>query len=196
MRTQRVAFPNRWGDQLSGASLATQRISVQGHPAKHVCILRARVEVVPCPIALFLARRCALRNSRHYHKHLAQIVICLNMLFRPRQHLVIVREAPFTVLTIAPDGSWGVATNIFIGKAITDAMADCKSMSGPKVGCGYMSKGVHAGWVLGVRCGSENILSANKILANAELSAFNMENELRQRWEEDAALRPCRHCAS
>ena len=97
----------------------------------------------------------------------------------PTSHLVIVREAPFTVLTIAPDGSWGVATNIFIGKAITDAMADCKSMSGPKVGCGYMSNGIQAGWVLGVRCGSENILSANKILANAELSAFNMENALR-----------------
>ena len=93
---------------------------------------------------------------------------------------VVLREAPYTVLTMAPDGSWGVATSIFIREAITGAMTDCMLMSGRKLGCGYISKAGRGDWVLGVRCGSENILAASKILANAELAAFNRETELRQ----------------
>ena len=93
---------------------------------------------------------------------------------------MILREAPHTVLTMAPDGSWGSATSIFIRQAITDAIANCVAMSGPKLGCGYMSKTVQGGWLLGVRCGSENILAVSKLLANAELAAFNRETELRQ----------------
>ena len=91
-----------------------------------------------------------------------------------------VPEDPFTVLTMAPDGSWGVATSIFIGEAISGAMAECKAMSGPKLGCGALSKTGRAAWVLGVRCGRENILVADKLLANAELAALNRETELRQ----------------
>jgi hypothetical protein len=90
-----------------------------------------------------------------------------------------VPEDPFTVLTMAADGSWGVATSIFIGEAISGAMAECKAMSGPKLGCGALSKTGRAAWVLGVRCGRENILVADKILANAELAALNRETELR-----------------
>jgi hypothetical protein len=92
----------------------------------------------------------------------------------------MVREAPYTVLTMAPDGSWGVATSIHIGEAITGAMTKCMSMSGGKLGCGYISKATRGSWVLAVRCGSENILSADKILANAELATFNREIELRK----------------
>ena len=91
-----------------------------------------------------------------------------------------VPEDPFTVLTMAPDGSWGVATSIFIGEAISGAMAECKAMTGPKLGCGALSKTGRAAWVLGVRCGRENILVADKLLANAELAALNRETELRQ----------------
>ena len=90
-----------------------------------------------------------------------------------------VPEDPFTVLTMAPDGSWGVATSIFIGEAISGAMAECKAMTGPKLGRGALSKTGRAAWVLGVRCGRENILVADKILANAELAALNRETELR-----------------
>ena len=93
---------------------------------------------------------------------------------------VVFREAPYTVLTMAPDGSWGVATRTFIHQAITEAMTNCVAMSGPKLGCGYTSKTIQGGWMLGVRCGSENILAANKSLANAELAAFNRETVLRQ----------------
>jgi hypothetical protein len=92
----------------------------------------------------------------------------------------VMREAPFTVLTIAPNGSWGSATSIFLRQAITEAMANCVAMSGSKLGCGYTSKTIQGGWMLGVRCGSENILAASKVLANAELAAFNRETELRQ----------------
>ena len=39
---------------------------------------------------------------------------------------VVFREAPYTVLTMAPDGSWGVATSIFIRQAITEAMSELR----------------------------------------------------------------------
>jgi hypothetical protein len=96
--------------------------------------------------------------------------------------------APFTVLTMAPNGSWGSATSISIRQAITEAMANCVAMSGPKLGCGYTSKTIQGGWMLAVRCGSENILAASKILANAELAAFNKETELRH---DGRKMQPC-----
>ena len=93
--------------------------------------------------------------------------------------VVAVPEDPWTTLTMAPDGSWGVMTSISVGEAISGAIAACKSMSGPKIGCGSKFKTTGAKWVLGVRCGSENILVATENLADAELAAMNRESELR-----------------
>jgi hypothetical protein len=102
---------------------------------------------------------------------------------------VTISQEPYSVLTMAPDGSWGVATSIFIGEAITRAMANCRWMSGPKLGCGYTWKAIQAGWVLGFRCGSDNILVADKIFANAELAALNRGIERRQVYARNMA--PC-----
>ena len=61
--------------------------------------------------------------------------------------VVTVLEDPWTSLTMAPDGSWGVMTSISVGEAISGAIASCKLMSGPKIGCGYKFKTTRAKWV-------------------------------------------------
>jgi hypothetical protein len=85
----------------------------------------------------------------------------------------------FTVLTMAPDGGWGAATENFINKAIVGAIRSCKTMSGAEHGCGAYFTSIRAGWSLGIRCGRENIIVARKDLADAERSANRREIDLR-----------------
>jgi len=88
-------------------------------------------------------------------------------------------ELDWTVLTMAPDGSWGAATEPESGRAIARAIANCKKMYQKEIGCGASSTLVKAGWSLAVRCGGENIIVAEKTLAEAERAAARRENELR-----------------
>ena len=85
----------------------------------------------------------------------------------------------FTVLTMAPDGSWGVATETFINRAIARAIDNCKAMSGTELGCGAYFTSIRAGWSLGICCGRENIVVGEKFLADAERRALRREAELR-----------------
>ncbi|MGP0094194.1 MAG: hypothetical protein ACLPKB_30250 [Xanthobacteraceae bacterium] len=85
----------------------------------------------------------------------------------------------WTVLTMAPDGSWGVATEMDSGRAIARAIANCKKMYKKEIGCGASLTTISAGWSLAIRCGSENIIVAEKNLADAEKAALQRENALR-----------------
>jgi hypothetical protein len=86
----------------------------------------------------------------------------------------------FTVLTMAPDGSWGAATEPHINRAIAGAIASCKAMSRAQLGCGAYFTSIRAGWSLGIRCGREIIIVAEKILADAESRAIRRETKLRE----------------
>ena len=96
----------------------------------------------------------------------------------------------WTVLTMAPDGSWGAATDFFISRAIADAIAMCRRTSGQQLGCGAAFRSIRAGWSLGIRCGQENILVADHDLEDAERTA--RERELKLRYVYAAELGPCR----
>ena len=85
-----------------------------------------------------------------------------------------------TVLTMAPDGSWGVATSYSVNLAIASAIRDCKMMSNVDIGCGAYFTSIRAGWSLGIRCGRENIVVAASDMVEAERAAANRERELRQ----------------
>jgi hypothetical protein len=95
----------------------------------------------------------------------------------------------FTVLTMAPDGSWGTATETFINQAIAGAIRNCRAMSGAELGCGAYFSSIRAGWSLGFRCGNENIVVAEKTLADAERRAIRREAELREHYVRD--MPPC-----
>jgi hypothetical protein len=94
-------------------------------------------------------------------------------------------EPDWTVLTMAPDGSWGVATEVDSGRAIARAIANCKKMSKKEIGCGASLAATRAGWSLAIRCGRENIIIAEKTLADAEKAAHRRENELRASYVPD-----------
>jgi hypothetical protein len=83
-----------------------------------------------------------------------------------------------TVLTMSPDGAWGTATDSHVNRAIHLAIKACKEMSGKQLGCGARLTTVRGGWSLGIRCGDENILAADRDLAEAELAARMREADL------------------
>jgi hypothetical protein len=95
----------------------------------------------------------------------------------------------FTVLTMAPDGSWGTATDPRINRAIFLAISNCKAMSEAELGCGAYLTTVRGGWSLGIRCGGENIIVADRHLAEAEQRAHWREADLRERYVRD--MPPC-----
>jgi hypothetical protein len=95
----------------------------------------------------------------------------------------------FTVLTMAPDGAWGTATDPRINRAIHLAIKNCRAMSGMELGCGAYLTTVRGGWSLGIRCGRENIIVADRDLAEAERRAITREAELRGLYVQD--MPPC-----
>lgn len=88
----------------------------------------------------------------------------------------------FTALTMAPDGAWGTATDPRVNRAIHLAIVNCKIMSGAELGCGAYLTTVRGGWSLGIRCGRENIIVADRNLIDAERRAHRRESELRERY--------------
>ena len=99
-----------------------------------------------------------------------------------------------TVLTMAPDGSWGVATDMSTSSAIAKAIANCRKMSQAHLGCGAYFTAIRDGWSLGLRCGGENIIVAANALAEAERAALNREIDLKERYVPD--MPPCRRVLS
>jgi hypothetical protein len=116
-------------------------------------------------------------------RHLATIACALTLGLGATgarsQTPITLSQDGWTVLTMAPDGSWGAATHPFINRAIADAIRMCRGMSGRELGCGAVLTSVQAGWSLGIRCGEENILAADRDLENAEKIARERELELR-----------------
>ena len=105
------------------------------------------------------------------------------------------RALPFasddwTVLTMAPDGSWGAATSYPIDQAIAAAIANCRIAYQREIGCGAIFTSIQLGWSLGIRCGDRNIVVAEKTLAGAEQAALRREMELRQLYAPE--MPPCR----
>jgi hypothetical protein len=87
-----------------------------------------------------------------------------------------------TVVAIAPDGTWGTATDRLTNRAVANAIEKCKQKYTSEIGCGYRSTFVRQGWSLVLRCGTENVLVAEKELADAQWAAFRQERDLRARY--------------
>ncbi|ARP98252.1 hypothetical protein [Pseudorhodoplanes sinuspersici] len=84
-----------------------------------------------------------------------------------------------TAAAIAPDGTWGVATQPYTSAAIAEAIAKCQRKYEPKIGCGYRSVIVRRGWTLLSRCGSENVLVAGRWQSDVEAAARKQESAQR-----------------
>jgi len=95
-----------------------------------------------------------------------------------------------TVVTMAPDGSWGVATELTVGRAIVGAIRRCRAMTRAELGCGSQYSAIRDGWIVAYRCGDTNIITAVRALADAVRAAHERESELRAFYVPN--LPPCR----
>lgn len=98
-------------------------------------------------------------------------------------------EHPWTVVTMAPDGSWGAATEDYIYQAIAGAVSNCKRMSRQDIGCGAQLRAIRFGWIVALRCGTTNIIAAEESIAAAENAAADRESALRL--VDDEEMPPC-----
>jgi len=88
---------------------------------------------------------------------------------------IVPDQDDWSVVTMAPDGAWGSATEPSSGQALAKAIANCKAMSGREIGCGAQSRAFKGGWILATRCGDTNILLAERRLVDAERAARERE---------------------
>jgi hypothetical protein len=98
-------------------------------------------------------------------------------------------RSDMTVVTVAPDGSWGVATESSTSRAIANAIVDCRSRYQHDIGCGHKMTSIRAGWSIAIRCGDSAILAAAYTLRDAEQQAVDRELELRRLYRPQ--LPPC-----
>ncbi|HJZ33293.1 MAG TPA: hypothetical protein VKF35_19395 [Hyphomicrobiaceae bacterium] len=116
----------------------------------------------------------------------AVILVCLVM----PALAVVPDQDDWTVVTVAPDGAWGSATEPTVGRALAKAIGNCKAMSGREIGCGAQSRAYKGGWILATRCGDTNIVVAERQLADAERAARERETDLKEHYARN--LPPCR----
>ena len=95
-----------------------------------------------------------------------------------------------TVVTLARDGSWGVAAAGSQGQAIAAAIRDCRAMAAAPSDCGAQIITTRADWVIANLCGSHKVMVTGKTRAGAEQAALLREMELKQLYVPD--LPPCR----
>ena len=100
-------------------------------------------------------------------------------------------ENDWTVVTMARDGSWGIANAASQGQAIASAIHDCKAMSGGQSDCGSQFTTIRVGWTIAKLCGDHKIIVTGISLADAEKAALNREIELQLFYAPD--LPPCKN---
>jgi hypothetical protein len=98
------------------------------------------------------------------------------------------RSADWMVVTVARDGSWGVATAVTVGPAIAAAISRCRAMAATS-DCGAQFV-VTRGWALASLCGDHKIIAAANDFAEAEGAVRRRETDLRLHYAPD--LPACR----
>jgi hypothetical protein len=95
-----------------------------------------------------------------------------------------------TVITLAREGSWGVATASSTGEAIATAVRACRAMAGAPTDCGAVLTTTRGKWVLANLCGDHQMIVGAGTLEDAEATAREREIETRRTYVPD--LPPCR----
>jgi hypothetical protein len=99
-------------------------------------------------------------------------------------------DLDWTVVTLATDGSWGVASARSQPQAIAKAIKACKAMAGRSSDCGAQFAATRGGWVIANLCGDRKIIATGHSLVEAEQEALYREISLQLHYVPD--LPPCR----
>jgi hypothetical protein len=84
-----------------------------------------------------------------------------------------------TVVTLASDGSWGVATAASTGEAIAAAVRDCRAMARAPTDCGARLTTTRGRWVIANLCGDHPIIVGADTRDDAEAAAIDREIQTR-----------------
>jgi hypothetical protein len=95
-----------------------------------------------------------------------------------------------TIVTLARDGSWGVATAGSHGQAIAAAVRECKAMAAAPNDCGAQFITTRGGWVVANLCGDHKIIADAETREAAEQAALLRETDVRRLYLPD--MPPCR----
>ena len=88
-------------------------------------------------------------------------------------------DEDWTVVTLARDGSWGVACSRTQPQAIAEAIRFCRAMSGGSSDCGAQLTATRGGgWTVANLCGNHKVIATGDSLADAETEALNREISL------------------
>jgi hypothetical protein len=85
-----------------------------------------------------------------------------------------------TVVTLAGDGSWGVATAASQGPAIAAAIGDCRAMTDGASDCGAQFATTRGGWVVAKLCGGHKIIVSAETRQAADHAALVRELALKR----------------
>ena len=85
-----------------------------------------------------------------------------------------------TVVTLAGDGSWGVATAASQGPAIAAAIRDCRAMASRPTDCGAQFATSRGGWVVARLCGDHKIIATGETREAAEQAVLARELSLKR----------------
>jgi hypothetical protein len=94
-----------------------------------------------------------------------------------------------TVVTLARDGSWGVARAGSQGPAIAAAIRACRAMTGTASDCGAQLTTVRSGWVIASLCGDRKVIVAAETREAAEQATLREYNVKRLHGPD---MPPCR----
>ena len=82
-------------------------------------------------------------------------------------------DQDWVTITLARNGSWGVARDSAQSQAIAAAIRACKAMAGPASDCGAQHKTMKGEWAVAELCGDHKIIASGSSLAEAEREALN-----------------------
>ena len=89
-------------------------------------------------------------------------------------------EANWTVLTVARNGSWGIASARTQGEAIADALLRCRAMTGDASDCGAEFVAFRSGVALALMCGDHHVIVTANDLEEADGLALDRLLALRR----------------
>ena len=119
------------------------------------------------------------------------IVLCVLLTGIPA---AMAADDDWTVLTMAQDGSWGVACHGSQWRAMAEAMRFCRSMAGASGAsdCGANFATTRGGWIVANLCGDYKVLATGATLSEAEAEALNREISLQLQFVPDLPAVPAR----
>jgi hypothetical protein len=100
-------------------------------------------------------------------------------------------ETNWTVLTVAGNGNWGIASARTQGEAITGALLRCQAMTADESDCGAEFVAFRHGVALALMCGDHRVIVTANDSEEAESSALDRLIALRELYGADFPA--CRH---